>query len=286
MDIAIAHLPPQTPIIPFTTKDEATSRAEIHADALEDGHLKGQYLVFTNVPQSAMDYWCWSDKGVLHSGRFNYSKASQIMVLKIPKPDILHEVLCAWDHVWHLKEYDIGLYEKENRDEYYIFHGYLSQLIFVDMIKQTDRYYRTGPLRGGGCTVVIEAGLPCAEARLDFDARRWLEAEGGNVSMAVAVVVWEVLERIVVKTWEYVGTETGEEEKGKGEIACTQEVVIRRRNGKTVSTGGMRFPFKTIFGREPDPNKPVERDIVLEESDLVRVGKRAWREIFGKDVED
>jgi hypothetical protein len=48
----------------------------------------------------------------------------------------------------------------------------------------------------------------------------------------------------------------------------------------------LRFPFKTIFGTDPDPNKPVEKDIVLEQSDLVTVGKRAWWETFGKDVED
>lgn len=111
-----------------------------------------------------------------------------------------------------------------------------------------------------------------------LNAGRWLEADGGNVSMAVTVVVWDDVERIVIKTWEVVGSSE--------EIACTQEVGIRRRDGKTVSTGGLRFPFKTIFGTDPDPNKPVEKDIVLEEGDLVMVGKRAWWETFGKDVED
>jgi hypothetical protein len=93
MDLAIAHLPPETPIISFTTKEEVTTRAEIYSNALLDSLLTNQYLIFTNVPQSAMDYWCWSDAGVLKSGRFNYSKSSRITVLKITKPDILNEVL-------------------------------------------------------------------------------------------------------------------------------------------------------------------------------------------------
>jgi hypothetical protein len=172
-------------------------------------------------------------------------------------------------------------------------------MIFVDMIKQADRFYHTGRRFANavglsiGCDVVVEAGLPGAEGRLDFEARRWLQAEGSNVTMAVTVVVWDDVERIVVKTWEYVfvpvatltetGTGTGEEEK---EIRCTQEVVIRRRNGKTVSSGFLRFPFKTIFGREPDPTKAVDRDIILEEKDLEKIGSRAWWEKFGEDVED
>lgn len=196
---AIDHFPESTPIIPFATKGEATQRAVDLAYALHEGRTRNQYLVFADVPQEAMDYWCDNRDGMTLSGRFNCSRVSKIMVLKLVLPLIVDSAKYAWDYMLSEMALRMGTGRGGGIEE--LHRGYIVQLNFDDMIKQADRwwdhYHRVYPWTG--CTIVLEIGLPEAAGRLAFDARQWLETAGSNVHIAITMVVYTDVQKIVIK---------------------------------------------------------------------------------------
>ncbi|KAH1497565.1 hypothetical protein LV164_004409 [Aspergillus fumigatus] len=116
-------------------------------------------------------------------------------------------------------------------------------------------------------TVVLEVGVSQWTAKLQEDARFWLEESEGDVKISLAISSNRRIPQIVLEKWKV----------SNGKAAMAQKVLVWRHNEDTLfDNEPLIIEFEGLFLREPDI--PREVNIDLDKGNLQRLAENIWLE--------
>ncbi|KAJ6185104.1 hypothetical protein N7519_006405 [Penicillium mononematosum] len=123
------------------------------------------------------------------------------------------------------------------------------------------------PGHTGKPTVTLEVAVSESQAKLEQDVGWWLSPTKGGANVTVTVKVDRRAPRLTIDIWQWTGTD----------IERTQQVIISKEDSQVFVTGDpLIIPFHLFFLRQPTAGSG-ERDIVLDQQELVPFAESVWR---------
>jgi hypothetical protein len=119
-------------------------------------------------------------------------------------------------------------------------------------------------------TIVLEVGVSESQPRLEADATFWLDPARGNANIALTLKLNRKRAQITLDRYEW--------DTANGEINRVQRIQMTK-GGKTkrkitVSNAPLIIPFEQFLERPT--SSPVEKDIIIKESELRTIARSIW----------
>lgn len=205
------------------------------------------YLHFTNVPPTLITQSLEQDQFLLTKARITYDYPSRTLIMKgHPQRQELAKGL--FDNDFLMFRYTLEKFALRPLGATTVAEG--------DVVKEPDLSWRPRDLPPGRARIwpslVLHVGWPEGLEYLRGEAKLWLEWSKGDVR---AVVLMDVgREELGIEKW-VMGDEGGRLDH-RVEVKRKKEGVVEVLGGPFVVT------FREAFLRDPDPEKPLERDWV------------------------
>ncbi|CAG8010227.1 unnamed protein product [Penicillium nalgiovense] len=123
------------------------------------------------------------------------------------------------------------------------------------------------PGHTGKPTVTLEVAVSESQAKLERDVGWWLRPTKGGTNVTATVKVDRRAPHLTIDIWQWTGTD----------IERTQQVTISKVGSQVFVTGKpLIIPFHRFFLRQPTAGS-AERDIVLDQQELVPSAESVWR---------
>ncbi|KAM5442650.1 hypothetical protein MferCBS31731_002529 [Microsporum ferrugineum] len=120
--------------------------------------------------------------------------------------------------------------------------------------------------------LTIEAGVSESDAKLNMDARGWLESPESETEVVITIKVNRHFPQMTFKKWE---KSTASATRSSHQPAeATQTVHVRYSNNITEVTGNMVIPLAKLAGRGPQNTN--EHDIIITEAAFEMISKKVW----------
>ncbi|CRG91211.1 hypothetical protein PISL3812_08259 [Talaromyces islandicus] len=233
---------------------------------------RSPFLVFTHINPQVFERDFYTDEKSIYD---SFEHSLQLLVIKIPLTEheravrefsrILIRTLASMNDV----DLELDLLGSRDRDK-------------ASRMKRPDDQFIPKELppgySGNWPTLVVEPGWAESRAKLEKDARWWLNSSEGEVKIALTVSVSRTQREIVMECWELVDRATRLEPDRKAP-AVTQRVVLKQTtpNDPLISTNApLVIDFAKLFLREPNTNKG-HGDVVLREGTLEYYALSVWR---------
>ncbi|EEQ35097.1 hypothetical protein McanCB56680_000430 [Microsporum canis] len=123
--------------------------------------------------------------------------------------------------------------------------------------------------------LTIEAGVSESDAKLNMDARGWLESPESETEVVITIKVNRRFPQMTFKKWEKSITLQHRATRSSHQPAeATQTVHVRYSNDITEVTGNMVIPLAKLAGRGPQNTN--EHDIIITEAAFEMISKKVW----------
>ncbi|KAM5477010.1 hypothetical protein MauCBS54593_000281 [Microsporum audouinii] len=123
--------------------------------------------------------------------------------------------------------------------------------------------------------LTIEAGVSESDAKLNMDARGWLESPESETEVVITIKVNRHFPQMTFNKWEKSTTLQHRATRSSHQPAeATQTVHVRYSNDITEVTGNMVIPLAKLAGRGPQNTN--EHDIIITEAAFEMISKKVW----------
>lgn len=264
-------LPAGTTVHSFENIMGYFNKTRAHKNALFHDKTNNEYLVFTDAPANEFQRFKDSESQAVKHARWLYFWSTGILIMKFGNG--MHDYSCAlttFPGFVYVNIRDMD-FQREVRIRPTIVH-------YGDISKRFDACW--SPLNDlSQRTLVMEMGLSESKPQLDLQAIHWLIAAESPVQVVFTMELNREKEEIVLRKWER--PDTGSFRRSlrntsSPEQLVTGEVTISHENKVGVASSAMELPFSKIVGRDPDPNKPHERDFLIPKADLGILAEHVW----------
>ncbi|PYI03438.1 hypothetical protein BO78DRAFT_322664 [Aspergillus sclerotiicarbonarius CBS 121057] len=212
------------------------------------------YLLITNVPETIITESLDLDRFLQTKARISWNRTTRTLILKSGARR--QEIACGhFNNEVHFFLHKTGL--SHDLDPL----GRATVVFDDEVVKDPDSSFCPRVLPPGrSCkwpSVVMHSGWVDGLGYLRGEAGLWLRRSGGDVRVVVLIALGD--EEAVLEKWV----------PGEGLV---QRVSIAKReggDGAVVMGGPLTLTFQELFLRDPDPEKPGERDLVLD-GDILR----------------
>lgn len=225
-----------------------------------------EWVLFINVDKETFtrDYLNAPDKTISRAWNA-FDKSPKPLLVKITESLEHAEAARALDRVVLRALQPMGLDEK-------LRCGGIGRRLGEKGAKEPDsqyaptRYPPNWPRNWPG--VVLEVALSESASKVMSDVRYWVRQGDGAVQITLTLRIHRQNPRIIIEKWVQFSA------------GCPQRVqsivVLRKHNGDFIVQGGpLVIEFDKLFLRQP--KLPKEKDILLEDDQLISLAKQIWR---------
>ncbi|GFF55143.1 hypothetical protein IFM58399_09999 [Aspergillus lentulus] len=259
-------LPPTVNIYPWEGPDHFQSIVDSELHQFKDPQCSSpcDWIVFSNVSETIFERE-FEEETDLSKQWKSYNCSRQLLFVEIAKSTSEHtEATQTFNYILKEAVDRMGLSTALKN-----FSG--TKVRGDDLAKVPDNGW--GPRRPPAGrsrkwpTVVLEVGVSQRKAKLQEDARFWLEESEGDVKISLAISVNRRIPEIVLEKWKV----------SNGKAAMAQKVMVWRHNEDTLfDNEPLIVEFEDLFLREPDI--PREVNFELDKGNLRRLAENIWLE--------